>query len=414
MEAFLELFGNISISNLILVASSIWFIYMTYQKIQKIIIDNHDKEKTRNDQLQKALDAISMYPKYRQQSISMQAELQKTIDDLVAAYAVATIDEALNLRRHNIDKPIYILGFIYEHRMKDAILNDVRMTVYDVEMAKQISKEASQMNKNAYVHIKIDTGMSRIGFATTDEAVADICEIAKLPNIVMEGIFTHFAASDSADKKAATMQLESFNSFNEKLASNGIDIKIKHCSNSAGIIDMPMANMNEVRAGIALYGMYPSDEVNKRAVMLRPALELKSHVIFVKDVPAGVGVSYGSTFITDKPMKIATIPLGYGDGYPRNLSNKGYVLIKGVKCRILGRVCMDQFMVDVSHIPDVCAGDTVTIFGTEGSQTITADEVAEKAQTIGYELVCGIAPRVPRVYLKNGEVHSIVRCLPED
>ena len=329
----------------------------------------------------------------------------KTIDDLVAAYAVATIDEALNLRRHNIDKPIYILGFIYEHRMKDAILNDVRMTVYDVEMAKQISKEASQMNKNAYVHIKIDTGMSRIGFATTDEAVADICEIAKLPNIVMEGIFTHFAASDSADKKAATMQLESFNSFNEKLASNGIDIKIKHCSNSAGIIDMPMANMNEVRAGIALYGMYPSDEVNKRAVMLRPALELKSHVIFVKDVPAGVGVSYGSTFITDKPMKIATIPLGYGDGYPRNLSNKGYVLIKGVKCRILGRVCMDQFMVDVTDL-DVKKGDVVTLVGKDGDESITVEELAALAGTFNYEFVCNLGKRIPRVYYRDNKVVS--------
>ena len=329
----------------------------------------------------------------------------KTIDDLVAAYAVATIDEALNLRRHNIDKPIYILGFIYEHRMKDAILNDVRMTVYDVEMAKQISKEASQMNKNAYVHIKIDTGMSRIGFATTDEAVADICEIAKLPNIVMEGIFTHFAASESADKKAATMQLESFNSFNEKLASNGIDIKIKHCSNSAGIIDMPMANMNEVRAGIALYGMYPSDEVNKRAVMLRPALELKSHVIFVKDVPAGVGVSYGSTFITDKPMKIATIPLGYGDGYPRNLSNKGYVLIKGVKCRILGRVCMDQFMVDVTDL-DVKKGDVVTLVGKDGDESITVEELAALAGTFNYEFVCNLGKRIPRVYYRDNKVVS--------
>ena len=329
----------------------------------------------------------------------------KTIDDLVAAYAVATIDEALNLRRHNIDKPIYILGFIYEHRMKDAILNDVRMTVYDVEMAKQISKEASQMNKNAYVHIKIDTGLSRIGFATTDEAVADICEIAKLPNIVMEGIFTHFAASDSADKKAATMQLESFNSFNEKLASNGIDIKIKHCSNSAGIIDMPVANMNEVRAGIALYGMYPSDEVNKRAVMLRPALELKSHVIFVKDVPAGVGVSYGSTFITDKPMKIATIPLGYGDGYPRNLSNKGYVLIKGVKCRILGRVCMDQFMVDVTDL-DVKKGDVVTLVGKDGDESITVEELAALAGTFNYEFVCNLGKRIPRVYYRDNKVVS--------
>jgi alanine racemase len=201
------------------------------------------------------------------------------------------------------------------------------------------------------------------------------------------------------------MQLESFNSFNEKLASNGIDIKIKHCSNSAGIIDMPMANMNEVRAGIALYGMYPSDEVNKRAVMLRPALELKSHVIFVKDVPAGVGVSYGSTFITDKPMKIATIPLGYGDGYPRNLSNKGYVLIKGVKCRILGRVCMDQFMVDVTDL-DVKKGDVVTLVGKDGDESITVEELAALAGTFNYEFVCNLGKRIPRVYYRDNKVVS--------
>ena len=331
--------------------------------------------------------------------------VSEAIEELVAAYAVATIDEALNLRRHNITKPIYILGFIYEHRIKDAIINDIRMSVFDIEMAKAISQTAVELNKNAYVHIKVDTGMSRIGFATNDASVNDICIIEKLPNVEVEGIFTHFTASDSADKEKALKQLDDFNKFNDRLAKNGVDIKIKHCSNSAGIIDMPMANMNEVRAGIALYGMYPSDEVDKNAVILKPALELKSHVVFVKTLPAGVGISYGSTYITNKETKVATIPLGYGDGYPRNLSNKGYVIIKGKKCPILGRVCMDQFMVDVTDM-DVCKGDEVTLIGTDGEKTITVEEMAELAGTFNYEFVCNLGKRIPRVYYRAGKVVS--------
>ena len=329
--------------------------------------------------------------------------VSKTIDELVAAYAVATIDEGLNLRRHNITKPIYILGFIYEHRIKDAIINDIRMSVFDMEMAKAISKIAVELDKKAYVHIKIDTGMSRIGFMTTESSIEEICDISKLPNVEIEGIFTHFASSDSRDKDKALKQLEDFNEFNNKLAERSVDITIKHCSNSAGIIDMPVANMNEVRAGIALYGMYPSEEVEKNAVELKPALELKSHVIFVKTVPAGVGVSYGSTFVTDKETKIATIPLGYGDGYPRNLSSKGYVLIKGKRCPILGRVCMDQFMVDVTGM-DVSKGDVVTLIGKDGDEIITVEEMAALASTFNYEFVCNLGKRIPRVYYQNGKV----------
>ena len=331
--------------------------------------------------------------------------VSETIDEIVAAYAVATIDEGLNLRRHNITKPIYILGFIYEHRIKDAIINDIRMSVFDLEMAKAISQMAVELDKKAYVHIKVDTGMSRIGFLTTESSVEDICQIAKLPNIEIEGIFTHFTASDSKDKEKACKQLEEFNEFNSLLQENGVDIKIKHCSNSAGIIDMPMANMNEVRAGIALYGMYPSDEVDKKAVELKPALELKSHVVFVKTLSAGVGISYGSTFVTEKETKVATIPLGYGDGYPRNLSNKGYVLIKGKKCPILGRVCMDQFMVDVTDM-DGSKGDELTLIGRDGDEVITFEEMAALASTFNYEFVCNLGKRIPRVYYRNGKVVS--------
>lgn len=327
----------------------------------------------------------------------------RTIDDIVAAYAVATIDEALNLRRHSITKPIYILGFIYEHRVKDAILNDIRMSVFDIKMAEIISAMATELGKKAYVHIKVDTGMGRIGFKADSEAADIVKDICGLPNVEVEGIFTHFASSDSSDKEMAKGQLKKFLDFNKMLSDRGIDIKIRHCSNSAGIIDMPEANMNEVRAGIAIYGLYPSEEVNKRAVMLRPALELKSHVVFVKTVPAGTGISYGSTYITKSETKVATIPIGYGDGYPRNLSNKGYVLIKGKKCPILGRVCMDQLMVDVTDM-DVEEGDVVTLIGKEYGESISVEELAELAGTFNYEFVCDLGKRIPRVYYRNGRV----------
>lgn len=329
--------------------------------------------------------------------------IARTIDELVSAYAVATIDEALNLRRHGITKPVYILGFIYEHRIKDAILNDVRMSVFSYDMAQAISDMATELGRKAYIHIKIDTGMSRIGFMADDDAAETIKKISELDNVEIEGIFTHFLASDSADKTIAKRQLKKFVDFVELLKTKEVYIKLVHCSNSAGIIDMPEANMTEVRAGIALYGMYPSEEVDKKAVELKPALELKSHVVFVKTVPEGTGISYGSTYITDRETKVATIPVGYGDGYPRNLSNKGYVLINGKKCPILGRVCMDQFMVDVTGM-DVKEGTVATLVGNDGDEVITVEELAELAGTFNYEFVCDLGKRIPRVYYRHGEI----------
>ena len=329
--------------------------------------------------------------------------IARTIDELVSAYAVATIDEALNLRRHNIAKPIYILGFIYEHRIEDAIVNDVRMSVFSYEMAQAISERATKLGRKAYIHIKVDTGMSRIGFMADETAADTVKRISELSNIEIEGIFTHFLSSDSKDKTIAKNQLTKFTDFVKFLKGKGVDIKLVHCSNSAGIIDMPEANMTEVRAGIALYGMYPSEEVNKEAVALQPALELKSHVVFVKTVPAGTGISYGSTYITDKETRVATIPVGYGDGYPRNLSNKGYVIIAGKKCPILGRVCMDQFMVDVTGM-DIKEGDVATLVGNDGEECITVEELAEIAGTFNYEFVCDLGKRIPRVYYRHGEI----------
>ncbi len=330
--------------------------------------------------------------------------IAKVISDLVEAYAVATVDEAMNLRRHGIEKPIYLLGFIHEGGIKCAIENEIRPAVFEYKTAEIISNMAVELNKTAKIHIKIDTGMSRLGFKTNDESLDIICKIKKLPNIEIEGIFTHFAASDEKDKTSAKKQLEKYNVFVSKLKDKGVDIKIKHCSNSAGIVDMPEANMNEVRAGIALYGLYPSQDVNKEAVPLKPALELKSHIVFLKDVEEGVGVSYGSTFVTNKKTKIATIPIGYGDGYPRNLSNKGCVLIRGKRAPIIGRVCMDQFMVDVTNIENVASGDEVTLIGKDKSEMISVEEIADLAGTFNYELVCNLGKRIPRVYIEDGNV----------
>ena len=326
------------------------------------------------------------------------------VDELVEAYAVATIDEAINLRRHGIKKPVYLLGFIPDGRIDDAIENNVRFAVFEVSQAEKISHRGKELGKTGIIHIKLDTGMGRIGFLPTDKSIDDIAKISRMEAVEIEGIFTHFAKADEADKASAKKQLKIYKDFVEKLKEKGIDIKIKHCSNSAGIIDMPEANMSEVRAGIALYGMYPSEEINKRAVALYPALELKSHIIYLKEVEKGTSIGYGGTYKTKRKTKVATIPVGYGDGYPRNLSNKGSVIIRGKKAPIIGRVCMDQFMVDVTDIEDVKEGDIVTLVGRDKAEVITVEEAAELAGTFNYEFVCDIGKRIPRVYIRNGEI----------
>lgn len=327
----------------------------------------------------------------------------KKIDEHIDAYAVATVDEGINLRINGIDKPIYILGFTYEKRIKEAIKYDIRMAVFEYEMAEKINEVAAKMGKKAKIHIKLDTGMSRIGFKDDEKAVEDVVAISKLENIEIEGIFTHFARADETDKSNTFMQMKRFDEFNAKLKENGVDIKIKHCSNSAGIIDLKEANYNATRIGISLYGLYPSDEVNKDNVPLKPALELKSHIVFIKDIDEGTAVSYGGTFVADKKMRIATIPVGYGDGYPRSLSNKGYVLINGKCAPILGRVCMDQFMVDVTDI-DAKKGDLVTLVGEDNGAFLSVEEVSGMAGTFNYEFICDVGKRVPRVYISEGEI----------
>ncbi len=331
--------------------------------------------------------------------------IAKVLDDLVWGYAVATCEEGLVLRQNGVKKPILILGYTHFSKYGDLIEQDIMPAIYTYEDACELSQFAVKKGKSAKIHIKIDTGMSRIGFPANEETINIIKDISELPGIEINGIFTHFFASDASDKTSALKQFEMFKNITDILSAAGIDIPVKHCSNSAAIIDMPEANMDCVRAGIAMYGMYPSDEVDKSKVELSPAMSLKSHIIHLKELEKGIGVGYGATYVTDKKTMVATIPVGYGDGYKRSLSNKGYVLINGRKAPIIGRVCMDQFMVDVSDIEGIKRGDEVTLLGKDGDYEITAEEMSELAGgTFNYEIVCDIGKRVPRVFVKDGRV----------
>ena len=331
------------------------------------------------------------------------------LQNRVDYFALATMDEAVQLRQAGIRTPLLILGPVQPADYDRAAKYDVALTVSSLQEAGAISACGVSCGKKITVHMALDTGMSRIGFPCTEEAARQIRQAAALPGIYVEGIFSHFALSDSPDKSYANLQTENFR---RMLAAIGVDFPIRHLYNSAAIVDMP-PEFDMAREGIILYGLLPSDTVDlSRIGGIKPAMALRSHVSFVKTLPAGTPISYGCTYCADRESVIATVMAGYADGVPRLLSNRGEVIIRGMKAPIVGRVCMDQLMVDVTHIPGVQPGDTVTIFGTDGEAAITADEVAEKARTIGYELVSGIAPRVPRVYLKNGEVDSIARTLP--
>ena len=319
-------------------------------------------------------------------------------------YAVACLDEGMILRKNVIEKPILVLGCVFPDQYEDMIRYDIRAAVYTEEMAEGMSRTAVRLGKDAYFHIKIDTGMGRIGFPVTEESADTIRRICSLPNVCPEGMFTHFAKADEADKSYTRMQHDRFMWMKEQLEKRNVSIRYYDCDNSAGIIDFPDMKHDLARAGISTYGMYPSDEVDKSAVDLKPALSLKSHVIFVKEVEPGTSISYGGTFTADRKMRIATVPVGYGDGYPRSLSNKGYVLIRGKKARILGRVCMDQFMVDVTDIPDAAFMDQVTLIGSDGEERITVDDLAELSGRFNYEFVCCLSKRIPRVYRRGGEI----------
>lgn len=325
----------------------------------------------------------------------------------VDAFAVAILEEGITLRNHGIQQPIVILGYTSEYQYSSLIQYEIEPTVFCYEMAESLSKIASALGKDAKVHIKLDTGMNRIGFKPTKESLEVVKKISKLPNIKIEGIFTHFACADEVDKTSAKKQKAEYDKFIGWLLEEGIDIPVKHVSNSAAIIDMDDWRMDMVRSGIITYGLYPSEEVAKNVLELRPALELKTHIVHIKEIEAGEGISYNHTFITKRKTKVATIPVGYADGYPRALSSKGRVLIRGQYAPIIGRICMDQFMVDVTEIENISVMDDVTLIGMDGNRQISVEEIANITGTINYEIVCDISKRVPRVYIRNGEMKEM-------
>ncbi|MBQ8527625.1 MAG: alanine racemase [Lachnospiraceae bacterium] len=340
---------------------------------------------------------------YGHGAVPIARELEKI--PYIFGYATATAEESFALRHNGIKKPILCLGYTFPESYEKLVIQDIRPALFREDQAKQFSEAAVKAGKTVKVHVKVDTGMSRIGIAPDSTGVDFIKMVMGLPNVEVEGIFTHFSRADEADKLAAEEQLGRYKEFLELVDKQcSKKIPFRHISNSAGIIEMPYAHMDLVRAGIILYGLWPSNEVVRDKVYLTPALSLKSHVVYVKEIKKGTPVSYGGTYVADCNRKIATIPLGYGDGYPRSLSNKGYVLIRGQKAPIVGRVCMDQFMVDVTDIPGVICGDEVTLIGTDGKHTLTMEQLGEMSGRFNYEFACDLSKRIPRVFTKGGKV----------
>lgn len=321
------------------------------------------------------------------------------LENQVDYFATATIEEAVELRENGISAPILILGYVSPSQYGDLVEYDITQTIDSYAQALALEKEAARQNRKAKAHLAVDTGMTRIGFQVTEHDADVAAKIADLPHIELEGMFTHFSCADQEDKTYCSMQMEKYDKMTALLAERGVTIPLRHICNSAGIMEFDDHHFEMVRSGIITYGIYPSEEVKKERLDLIPALSWKSHVIHVKEVGPGIGVSYGATYVTEKPMtRIATVSAGYADGYPRALSNQGCVLIHGKKAPIIGRICMDQMMVDVTDIPDVQVEDVVTLVGTDGDETITIEEIANPAARFDYEMLCDISSRVTRVY----------------
>ncbi len=326
--------------------------------------------------------------------------------------AVADLDEAVELRRAGIDAPILILGASFDEDCEMLVKYDITPAVFLYDFAKKLSDAAKKLGKTAKVHIKIDTGMSRIGYVSgvDDEAVTEeILKISNLPNIFIEGIFSHFATSDEKDSAYTKKQFSEFMAVCGLLKKKGLDIPIRHIANSAAIMMYPETHLEMVRAGIILYGFYPSEEVNKDKLALERVMTLKSRITLIKEIKDR-GVSYGKTYIARRNTKVATVPVGYADGYTRLLNNKAKIAVNGEPVDVIGRICMDQCMIDVTNVHNINIGDEVIIFGKE---VVTADEIAESLGTINYEIVCMLSRRIPRVYICEGKVVSTVNYLTE-
>lgn len=340
-------------------------------------------------------------------------EVVRTIlENGATCLAVSMLDEAIQLRKNGIDVPILILSYTDPVRAAEIIEYKVTQAVFSHDLAKALSEEAVRQKKNVKIHIKIDTGMTRVGFMPGYSAIKNVVEISKLPRLIIEGLFTHFASADEKDKSYTYMQFERFMGICSELNRVGVYIPIKHVANSAAIIEFPEMHLNMVRPGVIQYGMYPSDEVDSSKIDLKPAMTLKANVILIKEVEKNTSISYGRIFSTGRESKIATIPIGYADGYTRLLTGKGQVLINGETAPVVGKICMDQCMVDVTDLKgDVSVGDEVVLFGRQGDKEIRVEDIARSIGTINYEIVCIIGKRIPRVYLKNGRIENVLNYL---
>ncbi|MBM7614262.1 alanine racemase [Alkaliphilus hydrothermalis] len=340
-------------------------------------------------------------------------EISKTLKENGAdCFAVATLTEAIQLRKGGVDLPILVLGYTPEEHGERILEHDLTQTVYSFQQARVFSETASKMTKMMKVHIKVDTGMSRLGFYPPEEAFNDIEAIFNLPNILVEGMYTHFATADEKDKTITRKQFDRYMKLAQQLEEAGYQIPIKHVSNSAAIIDLPEMNLDMVRAGIMLYGLYPSPEVSHENVKLKQVITLKLKVAQVKVLPADTGVSYGHIYKTPSTRQIITLPIGYADGFTRMLTSKAEVILKNEKIPVVGRICMDQAMADATGI-DVEMGDEVTIIGNDPSIGNTVDEIAKKLGTINYEIVCMVGERIPRIYMENNNLLHVKDSLIE-
>jgi alanine racemase len=330
------------------------------------------------------------------------------LENGATSLAVAVVNEGVELRRGGIECPIMVLGFTPPSLIDNLLKYDIQQSIFSYSYAKELSAIAKKKHKKAKVHIGIDTGMGRIGFMPSEESIKEVVEISKLPNIEIEGLFSHFSTADEKEKEYTHYQLNKFNDFYEALKKAGVNIKVRHIANSAAITELPESHFEAVRPGIILYGYYPSGEVDKNRIELKPVMDLKTNIAHIKSIPSGYYISYGRRFQTSRDSIIATLPVGYADGYTRLLNNKAKVIINGQFAPVVGSICMDQCMVDVTDIKgDVKMGDEVILIGEKNGVRLNADHIAEMLGTINYEVVCMITKRVPRVYIKDGEVVKV-------